>query len=124
MHTEADIAKSLLDTIGGAGQRALLLANWPKLAIAPVAGTAYSMAKFSDGSLLYVATAGSEAVADAELAEEFFEGFAGGVMQWLLATPTESWPKAIREAYGKAAARDPFAASVWEDVARAKRAKP
>src|SRR5271165_5232327 len=105
MHTEADIAKSLLDTIGGGGQRALLLSNWPKLTIAPVAGTAYSMAKFSDGSAMYVATLGSEAVADEELAGEFFEGFAGGVMQWLLATPTEAWPKTIREAYGKAAAR-------------------
>jgi len=124
MHTEADIAKSLLDNTGDRAQRSLLLANWPKLTVVPVAGTAYSLAKFSDGSLLYVATMGSEAVADEELAGEFFEGFAGGVMQWLLATPTEAWPKTVREAYGKAAARDPFAASVWEDVARAKRAKP
>ena len=121
MHSEADICKKLLDRSNEVVSKTIL-ATWPAVGILPVKGTRYSTAKFSDGSMLYITSQSSEAVEETELAEDFFQTFSAAVVKWLLSVPTDTWPKAIREAYGYAAASDPFAASVWEDVARRSRA--
>ena len=121
MHSEADICKKLLDRSTEAGSK-IILETWPAAGILPVKGTRYSTAKFSDGSMLYITSQSAEAVEEMELAEEFFQTFGATVMKWLLSVPTDTWPKSIREAYAKAGASDPFAASVWEDVARRSRA--
>ena len=121
MHSEADICKKLLDRSTEAGSKTIL-ETWPAVGILPVKGTRYSTAKFSDGSMLYITSQSAEAVEEMELAEEFFQTFGAAVMKWLLSVPTDTWPKSIREAYAKAGASDPFAASVWEDVARRSRA--
>jgi hypothetical protein len=114
MQTEADIYTTL-------NEKSHVPASlWPGATLTPVKGTRFSSIKFSDDSQLYITTGTTQPIQPQSLAKEFFLLFSNDVMSWLQATPVESWPPKLRDAYAKASGSDPFAAEIWDELATAK----